>query len=111
MVNGFAVQVHGSATVASVHRLFDDPNQTDRLHRILSDHLLTEWPRLNDDQLYIVDIGIACTGTQEIPTYPTKGKRDTDEDCWQRVEGFCFELCLYLRGRRARGYRFATTAR
>src|ERR1035437_5001633 len=51
MVNGFAVQVHGSATVASVHRLFDDPNQTDRLHRILSDHLLTEWPRLNDDQL------------------------------------------------------------
>ena len=85
MVNGFAVQVHGSATVASVHRLFDDPNQTDRLHRILSDHLLTEWPRLNDDQLYIVDIGIACTGTQEIPTYPTKGKRDTDAD-WARKE-------------------------
>jgi len=27
MVNGFAVQIYGSATVASVHRLFDDPNQ------------------------------------------------------------------------------------
>jgi hypothetical protein len=31
MVNGFAVQIHGSATIASVHRLFDDPDQIDRL--------------------------------------------------------------------------------
>jgi hypothetical protein len=76
MVNGFAVQVHGSATVASVHRLFDDPDQTDRLRRILSDFLFTEWPRINDAQPYVVDIGIACAGTQEIPSYPNKGKRD-----------------------------------
>ena len=27
MVQGFAVQVHGSATVASVHKLFDDPSR------------------------------------------------------------------------------------
>src|ERR1700675_201612 len=47
MVNGFAVEVHGSATVASVHRLFDDPDQTDRLPRILSDFLFAEWPRIN----------------------------------------------------------------
>src|ERR1035441_4885581 len=25
MVNGFAVQIHGSATIARVHRLYDDP--------------------------------------------------------------------------------------
>jgi len=85
MVNAFAVQIHGSATVASVHRLFDDPDQTDRLRRILSDHLLAEWPRINDEQLYVVDIGIACAGIQEIPSYPTKGKRDTDAD-WARKE-------------------------
>ena len=76
MVNGFAVQVHGSATIASVHRLFDDPNQLDRLRRILSERLLAEWPSINDEQLYLVDIGIACAGTQEIPQYPTRGKRD-----------------------------------
>ncbi|HBP89969.1 MAG TPA: protease [Nitrospiraceae bacterium] len=83
MVNAFAVQVHGSATIASVHRLFDDPHQTDRLGRILSEHLVAEWPGINDFQLYIVDIGIACAGTKEIPPLPTRGKRATDAD-WAR---------------------------
>jgi hypothetical protein len=85
MVNGFAVKVHGSATVASVHRLFDDPNQTDRLQRILSEQLLAEWPTIADAQLYVVDVGIACTGTQEIPSYPNRAKRDSDAD-WARKE-------------------------
>jgi hypothetical protein len=85
MVNGFAVKIHGSATIASVHRLFDDPNQTDRLRRILSDRLFAEWPGINDDQLYIVDIGVGCTGTQEIPAFPKRGKRASDAD-WARKE-------------------------
>jgi len=45
MVTDFAVEVHGSATIASVHELFDDPTQTDRLRRILSDRLLGACPR------------------------------------------------------------------
>jgi Subtilase family len=85
MVNGFAVQVHGSATIAQVHRLFDDPDQADRLRRILSDRLLADWPGIRDDQTYIVDIGIACTGTQEIRAFPKRGKRDMDAD-WARKE-------------------------
>jgi hypothetical protein len=85
MINGFAVKIHGSATVASVHRLYDDPDQADRLRRILSDRLLADWPTIADDQLYIVDVGVACTGTQEIPAYPKKGKRDSDAD-WARKE-------------------------
>lgn len=85
MVNGFAVEVHGSARVAAVHRLFDDPDQTDRLQRILSDYLFGLWPTIGDEQTYIVDIGIACAGTQEIPSPPKKGKRDSDAD-WARKE-------------------------
>ncbi len=85
MVNEFAVQIRGSATIAQVHRLFDDPTQADRLRRILSDHLLAAWPGINDAQIYIVDIGIACTGTQEIPAQPKRGKRDKDAD-WARKE-------------------------
>jgi len=85
MVNEFAVQIHGSATIAQVHRLFDDPNQTDRLRRVLSDRLFEEWPRVADDQEYLVDIGIACTGTREIPSYPNRGKRDSDA-VWARKE-------------------------
>ena len=78
MLQGFAITMHGSATIAQVHKLFDDPNQTDRLRRILSEHLMNIWGSIEDDQLYIVDIGIACAGTQEIPTRPTRGKRATD---------------------------------
>jgi len=78
LVKGFAVTVRGSATVAQVHALFDDPNQTDRLGRILSEHLMNSWVSLDGDQLYIVDIGISCVGTQEIPPRPARGKRATD---------------------------------
>jgi hypothetical protein len=85
MVNGFAVQVHGSATIAQIHRLFDDPDQADRLSRILSDRLLADWPAIRDEQTYVVDIGVACTGTQEIRAHPKRGKRDTDAD-WARKE-------------------------
>ena len=83
MVNAFAVQIHGSARIAEVHQLFDDP--ADRLRRILSDRLREIWPTIQDDQIFIVDIGIACSGTKEIPKRPTRGKRMTDAD-WAKRE-------------------------
>ncbi len=83
MVNGFAVTIRGSAKIAEVHRLFDDP--ADRLQRILSERLLADWPNINDAQVYVVDVGISCSGTEEIPNRPKKGKRDTDAD-WARKE-------------------------
>jgi hypothetical protein len=84
MAQGFAVTVHGSATIAEVHMLFDDPNQTDRLARILSEHLMASWGNLDEEQLYVVDIGIACAGTQEIPQRPVRGKRATDAQWAER---------------------------
>ena len=78
LAQGFAVTVHGSATIAEVHTLFDDPNQTDRLSRILSEHLMALWQNIDEEQIYIVDIGISCAGTQEIPPRPVRGKRATD---------------------------------
>ena len=83
MVNEFAVQIHGSATIAKVHKLFDNP--ADRLRRILTDRLFEGWPTIADAQIYIVDIGIACCGTKEIPRSPVKGKRMTDAD-WAKRE-------------------------
>ncbi len=85
MVERFSVKVHGSATIASVHRLFDDPDQTDRLLRILSDQLLAAWPNIQDEEIWIVDVGIACAGTEEIPKPPNRGKRDSDAD-WARKQ-------------------------
>ncbi|MCC7315428.1 MAG: S8 family peptidase [Planctomycetes bacterium] len=85
MVKEFAVEVHGSATIASVHKLYDDPNQTDRLQRVLSERLLQLWPRIGDEQVFVIDVGVACTGTKEIPDEPNRGKRDSDSD-WARKQ-------------------------
>ena len=84
-VNEFSEEVRGSATVASVHRLDDDPDQTERLRRVLSERLFQQWPTLQDSQTYLVDIGITCLGTHEIPSRPKRGKRDSDSD-WARKE-------------------------
>lgn len=98
MLEGFAVEVHGSATIAQVHRLFDDPAQTDRLGRILSERLMAEWGSISDEQVYIVDIGIACAGTQDIPDPPKRGKRATDaewatkESEWSQARANAYDL-------------------
>jgi len=83
MVNEFAVEIRGSARIAEIHRLFDDP--ADRLRRILADRLLAIWPTIADAQILIVDIGIACSGTKEIPQLRPRGKRMTDGD-WAKRE-------------------------
>lgn len=85
LVNNFAVQVHGSATIASVHKLYDDPDQKDRVQRILSEGLYRLWPNIPDDRQFVVDVGVACTGTKEIPDEPNRGKRDSDAD-WARKQ-------------------------
>jgi hypothetical protein len=83
MVNEFAVEVRGSAKIAEIHRLFDDP--ADRLRRILADRLLAIWPTIADAQIFIVDIGIACSGTKEIPELRPRGKRMSDGE-WAKRE-------------------------
>lgn len=96
MVNDFATQTYGSATVASIHSLFDDPNQEERPKRILSERLFQQWP-LQDNLPYICDVGIVCLGTQEIPTYPNRRKRDSDADwahkeaAWSRARAEAYE--------------------
>ena len=83
MVEGFAGEVWGSGVIAQVHNLYEDP--TDRLPHILSESLYANWPNIADDQMYLVDVGIACVGTKDIPTPPNKGKRDTDAT-WAKKE-------------------------
>lgn len=76
LAENFAGEVYGSAAVAQVHRLFDDPEQ--RLQRLLSDRLRVEWANIKDDALYTIDVGISCSGTVQIPNPPTRDKRDSD---------------------------------
>jgi subtilase family protein len=83
MVRAFAESLRGSGSVAYIHQLVEDPSQTERLRRILSDDLFDRWSQPDDQQVFVVDIGIACTGTREIPKRPSRGKRDSDAD-WAR---------------------------
>lgn len=86
-VRGFAVEVHGTATVAQVHRLGDQADdQNSRLRRVLSEELFQLWPEIKDDQTYIVDVGVACAGSTEIPKEPSRGKRDTDASWAKKQE-------------------------
>jgi hypothetical protein len=85
MVTEFSVEIHGSATIASVHKLYDDPNQSDRVQRVLSEGLFQLWPNIPADREFVVDVGVACTGTQEIPDEPKRGKRDSDAD-WAKKQ-------------------------
>jgi len=81
MAQEFATQIRGSATIASIHELLDDPTQEERLKRILSESLFEGWSTISDTQLYIVDVGIACAGTTEIPNppkEPERSARDSD---------------------------------
>jgi hypothetical protein len=80
----FARGATGSATVASIHELRQDPTQEERLRRILSEVLLNEWPTLVGDALYVVDVGIACVGDWQIRKKPKRG-RLTDAT-WARKE-------------------------
>lgn len=72
-VREFAESVQGSAAVASVHGLFPESTR-ERLQRICP-WLLEQMPRIQDGQDYIVDVGIECTGTREIPSQPDAPKR------------------------------------
>lgn len=83
-LNDFTGNIRGSANVARIHELNDDPTQVERLRRILSETLFNEWGNIGDDDDYIVEIGIACVGNWQIPNRPNRGRR-TDET-WARVE-------------------------
>lgn len=78
---GFASEVRGSANVASIHMVYGPLQQQDRLNHLLSEHLLQQWPSLNNDQPYIIDVGVACVGTVEIPEQP-KRNEDESEETW-----------------------------
>ena len=85
MINAFAADTYGSATIASIHKLFDDPTQEERLKRLLSESLYQAWPTMQDDQTYVVDVGVGGLGAIDIPEYPSRGKRDSDAE-WARKE-------------------------
>lgn len=84
-VTGFATSAWGSGTVAQIHDLKEDLSQDERLACILSPVLLAEWPTMQDAQIYICDVSVACVGTWEVPAKPNRNPRWKPET-WARKE-------------------------
>lgn len=84
-LDGFSRSVTGSAVVASVHELDDDPNQDARLRRILSDELYAIWSTLPEDQVFVCDIGISCSGDWLPPKKP-KRNPNWKQSTWAKKE-------------------------
>ena len=93
-IDGFSEGIKprmGTATLASVHRLDDDLNQTQRLKLILSEYIQSIWATLDSVQNLTVDIGVTCLGTRDISNQPEPRKRESDEDWAQRVSDWANE--------------------
>lgn len=83
-LDDFVASIKGSATIADIHELRDDTTQEERLRRILSDTLLKEWPAIADGDWYVVEVGIACVGTWQVPSKPKRGRMKLET--WARKE-------------------------
>jgi hypothetical protein len=84
-LDDFEHEVFGSGSIAQIHELVNDESQEERLRRILTDQLLSEWPIIADDAEYVVDVSIACTGDWQIRSRPNRNPRWKPET-WARKE-------------------------
>lgn len=75
----------GSSNVAKIHELSADATQRERLERILTETLLSEWDSMDPSSDYICDVSVACVGNWEVPSRPKRNPRWKDET-WARKE-------------------------
>ncbi|WP_311650229.1 S8 family peptidase [Selenomonas artemidis] len=53
--------------------------ETDRLKRVLSKDLYEKWHTIVQEMIYIVDVGMSCCGSIELPERPKRNDNETDE--------------------------------
>lgn len=66
---------------AKVYALCEDTN---RLKRILAPELHSKWSTINDNETYLIDIGVSCCGKVELPDRPKRDDNETDEHYFPR---------------------------
>ncbi len=75
-VDNFIASLARSGSPAKIYGLKEE---SDRLGRILSQELYDKWNLIEDDVLYIVDVGVECTGNIKLPPYPKRAETETIE--------------------------------
>ncbi len=101
-VQGFAAEATGSAVVAGVYDVVGAG-----FHRRLgktSPWFVDRWPTIRDDEEFIVDVGIECTGVGDIPPQPTmkaRGDRESDAKWAKREAKFHAKMASWTNERDA----------
>lgn len=72
--------------VNKVSEIWEILDGTKRPEYILSPELLNEWENITDNNLFIVDVGIACIGSKsQFSNHPERKPNETDEKYTRRV--------------------------
>lgn len=66
-VDKFSNSLPRSGSAANIHQIHGVGREDLRLQRILSEEMYSKWSIIQDDNNYIVDIGVECLGTLVIP--------------------------------------------
>ncbi|MCP2729733.1 S8 family peptidase [Limnofasciculus baicalensis] len=79
----FIQQERGGNKIAEIWDILDGSK---RPEYILSPELLNEWDKIRDEQIYRVDVGIACIGTKsQLPNCPKRNDEENDEKYTKRI--------------------------
>jgi hypothetical protein len=82
-IEKFIREEYGGGKIAEIWDLIDG---TQKPEYILSPELMAHWDRVKDDQIYIVDVGIACVGIKsKLPNSPKRETNESDEHFEKRV--------------------------
>ena len=83
-IEKFIAEENKSGAVAGIWEIIDGIKEPER---ILSPELCSHWGRVKDDQIYTVDVGIACVGTKSmLPKYPKQEDDESDDKYKKRVK-------------------------
>lgn len=81
-IEKFIQNEHGGNKVAEIWEIIDGINKPEY---ILSDELWKNWERVNDTQIYKIDVGIACVGLQSQLSNDPKRKNYSDDEKYQKA--------------------------
>lgn len=85
LIEEFAFKIHGSAAVASMLEILDDPEDPRRLDAILSANLRSRWP-LPSDEEFLLDVSFQTRGVlADLGERPRKKTSESDEWHTQRL--------------------------
>ncbi len=89
-IEKFINEQYGGKTVAQIWEIIDGKKKPEL---ILSPNLFTElydnWLPIKEEQIYTVDVGVACVGNEiKLPNYPTKQPNDSNDSFIKKVNNW-----------------------